>query len=797
MSVQFLGNWPTWLLVATGLSLLAAVLYRRQFGQQKIQLGYCIILLRSMAIFLVAMTLSQPIWETQRWRGTPANLTIILDDSQSMSLRDELQENESSEHYPSEGSRYARAVDGMISDQSWLEELKNKMSIRVVTSSNPQQALWQSTPLDPSALPLSRSIGLPANWMPEQWFKRSPLGDAISSAMANSNSSEEHSIASEYVVLLSDGQSNAGRDALTAAEDLANRNIQLFTVGFGAESSPVDLAVVDLQHPQSVFQADTLRGALLIQERIPAGTRYTATIGSQDDVGNANVLWQQQLLSTESDRRKIDFEIAIAEIKHVLTNSEQGGEYSRYPVALHAQLTSAAREPCVTNNRLVSNLAVIAQRSRVLFVDGRSRWESRYLRNMFSRDPAWEIESHILHQSSSQLTARLPLPLGLSNEQIDAFELMILGDIDCKNLESQDVNWLHEFVEKGGGLVLLDGARRQLRASASDLIGDLLPVQWLGKSDTVVTAVESLPKRVALTEVGMRLQALRIDTSLNSNDMNVIKDDASNLRQWSQLEPLNFVARVKALPGAETLIDAISDVETTPLLVTRRYGAGRVLYCATDETWRWRFKAADTVHQRLWSQLARWVQRRPMAVKNEFVSLDTGAAQVLPGHPVELLSQLKDMSGDPASGKSVMVVLASDAQLETKIALIEHTDLPGTYSAIASNLPEGHYRVRLLAEDYPQEALNIETELVVTSEHRRELLDLTCNRKLLTDLAQATGGKYYSENDLSQLAQQLRPVSGIRLENRSVAIWQSYMWFLPALTLLTMEWILRKRAGLV
>ena len=50
------------------------------------------------------------------------------------------------------------------------------------------------------------------------------------------------------------------------------------------------------------------------------------------------------------------------------------------------------------------------------------------------------------------------------------------------------------------------------------------------------------------------------------------------------------------------------------MVVTRRYGAGVVLYLGTDELWRWRYKVADTWHQRIWNQVARYAMPRPFAV---------------------------------------------------------------------------------------------------------------------------------------------------------------------------------------
>ena len=64
-------------------------------------------------------------------------------------------------------------------------------------------------------------------------------------------------------------------------------------------------------------------------------------------------------------------------------------------------------------------------------------------------------------------------------------------------------------------------------------------------------------------------------------------------------------------------------------------------------------------------------------------------------------------------------------------------------------------------------------------------------------MAADSGGKYYAEEDLNLLVENLRPsnTSGEIITERK--LWQSFWVFLPIIVLLTTEWVLRKIAGLV
>ncbi len=64
-------------------------------------------------------------------------------------------------------------------------------------------------------------------------------------------------------------------------------------------------------------------------------------------------------------------------------------------------------------------------------------------------------------------------------------------------------------------------------------------------------------------------------------------------------------------------------------------------------------------------------------------------------------------------------------------------------------------------------------------------------------MAAESGGAYFREEDTQALADRLRPFSDGRIIEREVVLWQSFWWFVPLVALLTLEWVLRKRAGLI
>ena len=61
----------------------------------------------------------------------------------------------------------------------------------------------------------------------------------------------------------------------------------------------------------------------------------------------------------------------------------------------------------------------------------------------------------------------------------------------------------------------------------------------------------------------------------------------------------------------------------------------------------------------------------------------------------------------------------------------------------------------------------------------------------------AGNGEYLREEQCDTLIERLAPLSNGQVIESDTVLWQSWWWFLPVVLLLTIEWILRKRFGLL
>jgi hypothetical protein len=576
-------------------------------------------------------------------------------------------------------------------------------------------------------------------------------------------------------VLISDGQHNSGGSPLAAAKVLGSRQVPIHAVGLGSALLPDDLALVEVKAPGSVFFKDRVRGELVLKDDMPAGRPFTVKIES-----GGQVLWERKLSTERGRLRRIPYEFPVqALVEKAQAGTAKGVEVLNRPLSFQASVSIVDGEREKRNNDASFDLHAIMQRRKVLILDGRPRWEVRYLRNLFERDEQWEVNALVADRGTEGWT-RGPGPGKFPPDRASlyAVDFIVLGEVPRANFKLEELEWIRDFVGKrGGGLLVLDGRRGHVASLAETPAGALIPVDW--KADPV------RPSGLRLTPLGTQRRWLELTT-----------EPEKNSELWSQLQAPHWTAPVRALPGAETLVEAVSGDRKVPALVYRRFGAGRVLYSGFDESWRWRYEVADLHHQRYWNQVIRELMEPPFTVRDDRVSLGVDRLVYGPADKPAFRVRLRDADGKPLEKAEAEAVLWRDGKKVGTVKLAAAQEAGGLYLGQADALPAGRYEVSVRAEGLPADA-RARTEFVVRPPENGELAALHCNEDLLRQLAAASGGEFFREEDLPALQARLEPLNREKVLESDTVLWQSWWWFLPLVGLLTAEWMARKWAGML
>ncbi len=71
-------------------------------------------------------------------------------------------------------------------------------------------------------------------------------------------------------------------------------------------------------------------------------------------------------------------------------------------------------------------------------------------------------------------------------------------------------------------------------------------------------------------------------------------------------------------------------------------GSGKVIFHATDETWRWRFRVGDVFFARYWVQTIRYLSRSKLLGKDRSAELTVDRREYRRGEPVRVRVRFLD-----------------------------------------------------------------------------------------------------------------------------------------------------------
>lgn len=617
--------------------------------------------------------------------------------------------------------------------------------------------------------------------------KATNLVEDIKHRLANHESDER-----VVAIMLTDGQHNSKKDKtgtpLQLAKVLGTRGVPMYPVGFGSQNPPRDLAVLAVKGPQQVFADDRVKGEILIKDNMPVGKALNIKI----EIDGEEV-WSERLTTTNSKRRSVEYDFPIKDlVKQRLARDVGRTEVLSMPLPMKVVIDPVDGELRDDNNDREMHVRAIMRRKRILLIDARPRWEYRYIRNLFDRDEKWEVNPIIVDTSGGEEWSSPRMPRGSrrgafprKREELFTYDVIVFGEVPRKTFKPTELQWLNQFVSsRGGGIVFLDGRRGKLRQYAKTPIEPLLPIEYTGAPGEHNEGFH--PVKMSLTSNGRTVAALGFEATA-----------AATAERWGQLPPPRWVAQVKALPGAEPLVNAVRGELTMPAMVIRRFGAGTVLYCGHDESWRWRYEVADRYHSRFWNQIANHVMEPPYAVHDKYVSIDTGGFTYEKGKSAQIRVRLRDERGQPVIDANTEALLYKDDELVATVPLTPDQNAGGVFRGDTASLKPGTYELGVKASGFTDDQLKARAAFAVLGEAAGEMNVLYCDEELLQQMARESGGEYVREEDIALLPAKLEPLSDQRDENRELLLWRTWWWFVPIVALFTCEWVARKKAGLM
>jgi hypothetical protein len=229
-----------------------------------------------------------------------------------------------------------------------------------------------------------------------------------------------------------------------------------------------------------------------------------------------------------------------------------------------------------------------------------------------------------------------------------------------------------------------------------------------------------------------------------------------------------------------------------PLLVTKTYGAGKVLFMGTDGAWRWRKGVEDRYHYRFWGQVVRWMAyQRTMSQGSQmrlFYSPDRPRMNTV----ITLNANVSSAAGEPLrSGNVIAQVTSPSGKIMSVRLLPVGEDSWGLFSAAFTPTEAGDHGVRLQCAEA---GASLDTTVSVQGT-RRERLGHPVRSEVLREIAQLTRGKVVDAGRTAEMAETLSALGGIEPQERRIPLWAHPLWAGFVTLLLGVFWVSRKVVG--
>ena len=753
-TIRFAGDLSGGLVLAIALIAASAVMwyYARETRTMAAPYSYLLPALRASAVALVIFILSGPVWHRREEIGTLGKVTFAIDTSASMAITDSARSDASE----SRVRRATRLLVGTPENPGLVEQLSNTHDIEVIGfSSAAAVPLWSSSDEEP----LESSLQLIAEGL------RTNLSSAISTASveggvegilpsekpatdADSVDTEdpEASRVRSAIVIISEGRHNLGPSPVDAARRIASAATQVMTLGMGSEEEPIDAGISQVIRPDSVAADGRLSGKLVVKQFGMTGK----PLGLRIEHLNKTV-WQHTLVPGVEGDIEVPFDFEVEPL---------------------VELTQEASARGVSRDAVALDLRAIVD--SVAGADG-------FVAGAGANGNIMAENDSMPFRTRGDQPGQFPS----SAEAISQYDAIILGEVAAEQIKPVDAALIRQFVSRGGGLIVIDGQYQRVRKIVESYLSDVVPITYVG-ADSLVDGGKIVPTMVGRDQPMMLLRQTEESSS----------DKLAEL--WARLPESAYVNQVQAQAGAEVWATTSQPGgKQLPWLVTRLFGSGRVFYFSSDQSWRWRYKLADELHARFWNQVLSAVMQPPYAASDSFVSLGTDRVEYEVGDTSLIRVRLQGPTGKPLGDATVDALLVTADRVVSTVALSIDDPARGTYQGQTPPLEPGEYEVRIRASGFDSTALQATTPIWVGSPDHAELRRVGLDKNALSQIAQAGKGSYFHESSADKLLEQLKPLSSGSIIESDVLIWQSFYWFWVVIALLTAEWLLRKRAGLV
>lgn len=735
--------------------------------------------LRLAALAIAAAMLLEPVLVLSKEESKPSELIVLVDTSGSMALqdawRDEAAAARVAQHFQiADGANGLRGLTRIdlarrVLNPEFLKRLEGD-GARIVHVHPFADRLLEAAPNFAESPPKASGDG-------------TAIGAAVRQALATYSGSNLAGI-----LIISDGQSNAGEPPVAAAQLAADAKLPVECIAVGTPDGPRNAMITKVEVSPIAFARDDNTVTVHLQSRGMQDLPATLTVEKRVDGGP----WQ------EVGKEDVILQLEGA----VQTFSFPFRESRPSKVEFKAVLAGNGPELTEDDNTAHAETQIIRQRLQALLIAGATFPEIQFLRNALIRDRGIELSSWLMSADKDyEQPGDIPIQrLPMTQEELDEYDCVVLYDPDPNALPPNFSEVLTNFVSKaGGGFVYIAGEMQTARLFDNQLdpsLGwlQLLPVvrePGLFRSSVQMQLSARQPWRLQISDEGKRDPVLAFAEDADSNQRII-----DNLPGMFWHFPVT-----RSKPGATVLAvhgDPRMRNEYGPevLLATQLVGPGRTMFIGFDSTYRWRF-LDDQFFDGFWARVVDRAGRNKRLGGSYPFRLSTPRSAYKPGGSIKVIARFHDPDDMEPGLQSLPGQVEHGDDEPQPISLLPESE-PGVFSATFTATKAGPHFVKVwMGEDVDASTIKAATLPLDVQLPNLEYENPVLDRASLDAVAACTGGQTFDVTQANEAADAFK-IGRVKhlLEDRH-ELWDAPLLWAGLFTILCLEWILRKRARLI
>ena len=534
------------------------------------------------------------------------------------------------------------------------------------------------------------------------------------------------------LIIASDGIYNQGSNPIYSTQGWG---FPIYSIAMGDTTARIDLLVKNVQHNQIAYFGNRFPVVMDITALKLAGKSFNLQI-----LKDGEILFEERILADTDDY--------FTSVSTNLTATQKG--LQKYTV----QLSTIDGEVSYNNNSKDFYINILDGRQRILILANSPHPDIKALKETLEKNENYEVIGSLVNDF---------------NAEYSDFDLVILHQLPSnnhhlnellKNSDGESPN-LFIFIGAQSNIALLNNSQMQLNISGS---------------------TNRLNEVQAVVEGNFPLFKLSEDFAQTLGNLPPVH---SPFGKYS-LDGQNYVLLSQKVGMVST---------AAPLLYFQQEGEKKIGVFTAEGLWKWKMvEYAQNQNTEIFEELiGKSVQYLALKSDQSFFRL-TSDNEFFENEPVIFDAELYNSSYE----------LINEPEVEITIKDEEGKSYPYTFSRVSNAytlntgiLPVGEYtyeaRVELAGETMT------ETGQFSVKEIQIEDNNTVANHQLLYQLAQNTNGGFFYPDELEKLYQtindseNLKPISYLQEETKEV-IHLKWIFFL-LLSLLSLEWFLRKRNG--